>query len=48
MSRRDLLNKLLNTCMEASVIANELNEFDWDSDKELVILSRQHFIKSGG
>lgn len=43
MSRNELLNKLLN--MNSSVrTLTELNKIGWDSDEELVNLTRQHIL----
>jgi hypothetical protein len=43
MSRREIvLRELLNASRPIDVLAKELTEFEWDSDKELVMLDQTH------
>lgn len=45
MSRSKLLNELLNMNSPINDIYNELNKFSWDSEEELVSLTKKHIFK---
>lgn len=44
MSRNELLNNLLNMNSSVCTITDELNKIGWDSNEDLVTLTRQHIL----
>ncbi|MBA2654012.1 MAG: hypothetical protein H0U71_02965 [Gammaproteobacteria bacterium] len=46
MTRTSLLEKLINLKGSVDVIMDELNKFNWDSDNELVTLTKQQILNA--
>ena len=44
MTRKELLEKLINFTTPADILQPLLNTYNWDSDQELVTLSRHHVV----